>query len=242
MPWYYANNNQRLGPVSDTEFARLAREKIVRDDTLVWQHGMPDWKNYAEIAPALPLPEVQPSGIEATPLQSDSVSTVLSVSKAAAILAEQPVALRYASFWERAGAALIDWLLVLGLARLLAEILHVSEIDIMPLAQGDLTQLVPLLKQLSLYVFADSAMRVAFYWFFLKKCAATPGKMIFGLEVVRGDGSKLSDGQIIGRFFAEIVSKYFTLGFGYLMAAFDNEGRAMHDQMCDTRVVKKTRK
>jgi len=92
-----------------------------------------------------------------------------------------------------------------------------------------------------MYMLADGLMRIAYYWFFMRKYEATPGKMVFGLRVVRSDGSPLSHGQIVGRFFAEIVSKYFTFGFGYLMAAFDRENRAMHDQMCDTRVVKKPR-
>ena len=227
MPWYYANNNQRLGPVSDTEFARLAREKTIREDTLVWQHGMSDWKSYGEVMPALPPPEIP------------SAFTVNATVDAAAILAAHPAELRYAGFWVRTGAAVLDWLIILGLGRILAQVFGVANIDLMPLVEGDMTRMIPLMQQLSLYVFADGAMRIAYYWFFLKKYEATPGKMVLGLKVVRSDGSPLSHGQIIGRFFAEILSKYFTLGFGYLMVAFDSENRAMHDQMCDTRVVKK---
>jgi uncharacterized RDD family membrane protein YckC len=31
------------------------------------------------------------------------------------------------------------------------------------------------------------------------------------------------------------------LGIGYLMIAFDDEKRALHDRICDTRVIKKER-
>ena len=61
MPWYYANKNQRLGPVNDAEFERLAREKIIRENTLVWKYGMPDWKTYAEVEATLPPPDIRPA-------------------------------------------------------------------------------------------------------------------------------------------------------------------------------------
>jgi uncharacterized RDD family membrane protein YckC len=241
MPWYYANNNQRLGPVSDSEFARLVREKIIREDTLVWRHGMADWKPYAEVV-ATPPPLEAPVVVEAAAkLREEVGASSFTVPDAKAVLAEHPVELCFASFWLRAGAAIIDWLVVLGVGRIIAWACGVSNLNLMPLAEGNMNQLVPLLQQLSVYVFADTAMRIAYHWFFLGKYEATPGKMVFGLRVVRRDGSRLSQGQIIGRFFAEIVSKYFTLGFGYLMVAFDSENRALHDQICDTRVVTKRR-
>ena len=45
-------------------------------------------------------------------------------------------------------------------------------------------------------------------------------------------------GRATGRYFAHFLSS-FTLGIGYLIAAFDNEKRALHDHVCDTRVVYK---
>ena len=39
-------------------------------------------------------------------------------------------------------------------------------------------------------------------------------------------------------FFAEMLSGMI-LGIGYLMAAFDDEKRALHDRICDTRVVRR---
>jgi uncharacterized RDD family membrane protein YckC len=76
-----------------------------------------------------------------------------------------------------------------------------------------------------------------YYWFFLARYAATPGKLAFGLKVVRSDGSALSTGRIIGRFFAEWLSS-LTIGIGYIMAAFDDEKRTLHDRLCDTRVIR----
>jgi uncharacterized RDD family membrane protein YckC len=44
----------------------------------------------------------------------------------------------------------------------------------------------------------------------------------------------------LGRHFAEMLSGIL-LGIGYLMIAFDDEKRALHDRICDTRVIKKAR-
>jgi len=235
MPWYYANYNQRLGPVSDTEFARLAREKIIKEDTLVWQHGMPDWKSYAEVVPMLPPPDIS------LPVTGTGVGTIEPTALAGVAGIGLPQQVDYAGFWPRVGAALIDFLIIYVLALFLAKAFGVAQIDPMPLIEGNMDQLLVLLKQLALFVFVDTGMRIAYYWFFLNKFEATPGKMVLGLKVIRSDGSKLSHGQILGRFFAEIISKYFMFGFGYLMVAFDKERRATHDQMCDTRVVIKRR-
>jgi uncharacterized RDD family membrane protein YckC len=44
-------------------------------------------------------------------------------------------------------------------------------------------------------------------------------------------------GRAVGRYFAKIVSGIILM-IGYIMAGFDSEKRALHDMMCDTRVIK----
>jgi uncharacterized RDD family membrane protein YckC len=78
---------------------------------------------------------------------------------------------------------------------------------------------------------------VLYYWFFLSHYSATPGKMALGLKVIRPDGSPLTGGRIVGRYFAEMLSGMI-LAIGYIMAGFDDERRALHDRICDTRVIK----
>ena len=41
----------------------------------------------------------------------------------------------------------------------------------------------------------------------------------------------------MGRYFGKWLS-YMAMGIGFLIAAFDAEKRAMHDMICDTRVIK----
>lgn len=82
-------------------------------------------------------------------------------------------------------------------------------------------------------------LNLAYYVYFLTKKGATPGKMVMGLRVVTASGGPISAGRAVGRFFAQLLSGLI-LGIGYIMAAFDQEKRALHDHICGTRVVRQT--
>jgi uncharacterized RDD family membrane protein YckC len=68
---------------------------------------------------------------------------------------------------------------------------------------------------------------------------ATLGKMALGLRIVRFDGAQLSFGRATARHFAKaIVTPAVPLFIGYIMAAFTNRKRALHDILVDTLVIK----
>ena len=226
MPWYYANNNQRRGPVSDTEFARLAREEIIREDTWVWQHGMPDWRTYAEVVPTLPAQELPP------PLAGEAA-----FKEATAILANQPVELNYAGFWVRAGAKIIDLIILNILVMIVAELMNK-----MPAApvEGSYDEMQKFMSELVVLTRISVAINLVYTWLFVWQFQATPGKLIFGLKIVRADGSRLGHGVIILRYMAEFLNQML-FGIGYFLAVTDGMKRTMHDFICNTRVVKKNR-
>jgi uncharacterized RDD family membrane protein YckC len=80
----------------------------------------------------------------------------------------------------------------------------------------------------------------------LKYRSGTLGKMACGLKVIRSDGRSLSWGVCFGRFFMWNV---VTSGIPYInsvlmlvssiMLGVDDEKRALHDRVCDTRVIYK---
>ena len=76
--------------------------------------------------------------------------------------------------------------------------------------------------------------------FFIGKFGATPGKMALKIKVINADGSKVGYLKAVGRYFAKLLSAII-LGIGYFMAAFDDEKRALHDRICNTRVILKTK-
>lgn len=68
---------------------------------------------------------------------------------------------------------------------------------------------------------------------------ATFGKMALGLRIVRFDGTRLSFGRATARHFAKyMVTPMVPLAIGYIMAAFTNRKRALHDILADTLVIK----
>lgn len=71
------------------------------------------------------------------------------------------------------------------------------------------------------------------------KYGATLGKMACKIKVVRADGGRVTYGRACGRYFSKILSSMICM-VGYFMALFDKEEkRALHDRICDTRVVMK---
>jgi hypothetical protein len=61
MNWFYTDNNEQRGPVSESEFDFLVRAGKIKPDTLVWREGMAGWQPWSEVAPppaadAVPTP------------------------------------------------------------------------------------------------------------------------------------------------------------------------------------------
>ena len=98
-------------------------------------------------------------------------------------------------------------------------------------AQAILGQALGLLFQVILV-----AVRTVYSTLFLGKFGATPGKMVFKLAVVDAGGGKIGYGRAFGRSCAEILSQLIC-AIGYIIAAFDDQKRALHDHICNTRVV-----
>jgi hypothetical protein len=72
----------------------------------------------------------------------------------------------------------------------------------------------------------------------LWKYGATLGKAFCQVQVVTAEGKPLSYGLCAARYFAKLLSA-FTLLIGYIIAAFDEEKRSLHDRICNTRVIMK---
>lgn len=68
--------------------------------------------------------------------------------------------------------------------------------------------------------------------------STSPGKMMMGLRIETQDGKPLTMGSALLRYFGYVVSSLL-LGIGYLMIAFDDRKRGLHDMIAKTRVVYK---
>jgi uncharacterized RDD family membrane protein YckC len=136
--------------------------------------------------------------------------------------------LEYAGFWIRFGAKFIDGiiLMVVNMATALLSgiMMGTSPSQTVAIVLGVTIQLL------------NIAIPAAYTTWFIGKFGATPGKMACKLRVVTSDGGRVSYPRALGRNFAEWLS-WMIMGIGYLMAAFDDEKRTLHDRICDTRVV-----
>jgi uncharacterized RDD family membrane protein YckC len=142
-------------------------------------------------------------------------------------------AFHYAGFWIRFVAYVIDALIVGFSAAALQAILLPSL-----RSTSSLSGVASAIALLGLGYVVGVAMGAAYEGVFVNKLGATPGKMVFGLRVVRPDGGPVSLGRAVGRYFAKILSAIIFL-IGYIMAAFDREKRALHDMIVDTRVIRR---
>jgi uncharacterized RDD family membrane protein YckC len=155
--------------------------------------------------------------------------------------AASPLAWRYGGFWIRFGARFIDGFVLMVPLLIFAAVLMPNLFR----ARGQGPS--PALAAFSVAFFVSIFFVGACYEILmLKYRSATLGKMACGLKVVRSDGRSLSWGVSFGRFFMWNV---VTNGVPYLnmvlmpissiMAGVDGEKRALHDRVCDTRVVYK---
>ena len=137
---------------------------------------------------------------------------------------------RPGGFWIRLVAFIVDNIIVFGLSAVIASALGISVADWWTEAWTS--------DQWGFGTFdwIYAAIGAVYFTIFVAAWSATLGKLMFGLEVVRNDGSKIG----IGRAFCRMLCYYVSLliiGIGFLMIAFRRDKRGLHDLICDTKVV-----
>lgn len=136
------------------------------------------------------------------------------VAAAAAVAPE----LEPAGFWVRGGAVLLDTILM-GAVGGLAGV-------------GLLRLGVPPFTRVAFSFLLGAAYKIVT----IGAWGQTVGKMAAGVEVLTEDGGKVGYGRATGRYFATYLST-LTAYLGFVMAAFTDRKRALHDYLAGTRVV-----
>lgn len=134
----------------------------------------------------------------------------------------------YVGFWKRTGATIIDTLIVMLVTVPLLFAIYGPAYFSQPSDEGfaGITDAV-----------IQVVMPAVFAVLFWKFRGATPGKMLFGARIV--DAQTLgapSTGQLIGRYFAYILS-ILPLMLGFLWIAFDRRKQGFHDKLARTVVI-----
>jgi uncharacterized RDD family membrane protein YckC len=256
MDWFYAQNGEQKGPVSEFDLRRLAGTGVVSQETLVWRSGMSQWEPYRTAAPPAPPPVSYPVTPTQTPLRFCNscglkfAATDLAVFGEATICAScQPAyvqrlrqgmtyaaapAFRYGGFWIRVVATIIDGVVLQVVQFVILASFGLTAFYGAGNGTPDPDAQVALVGLVFLIVLA---LHFCYFVIFWSRTGATLGYMALGLKLVRPDGSPVSVGQAIGRWFSYALS-VMILGFGLFMAGWDDQKRALHDRICETRVIR----
>lgn len=245
MEWYYANEGNRIGPVTAEAFEAAIKDAKVKPETLVWTNGFEAWQPWSAVADQTAACGASGGRFLRRDMVPYEGGFIASEHKEAYFQrmregVVQPTGMEYGGFWVRFVAKFVDglvnWVIGQG-ANLLLAFAFFGAFLFQPKVSQQGVDAGRLIAFQALAFIVGIAIGLSYYYFFVSRYQATPGKMALGLKIVRADGSRLTRGRIIGRYFAEMVSS-MVLGIGYIMAAFDDEKRTLHDRICDTRVVR----
>ncbi len=262
MNWYYAVRGQQTGPVTEEQFGELVSTGAIRPDTLVWREGTAAWIAYGEVkasssgSDAPPpatggyRPGYGPEAVCAECKQLFAIQDMIRHGTAYVCAGCKPVFLQklaagarietsgmnYAGFWIRLAAYFVDFLVLLvlnvGIGFAIGFIVGLSMAGtINPHSGLSLGfRLVLLAIQLTVGILYEVIL--------IGTYGATLGKMACQIKVVTADGELVSYWRALGRYFGKFLSG-FACCVGYIIAGFDSQKRALHDYICNTRVVYK---
>lgn len=239
--WYYAAGGEAKGPYSEEALEQFAQQGVINRDTLVWTTRLSGWLPYGRIKPgALGQATCAVCGVQHPHEQMLSLfgHSICPACKPAYVQCLRegiapPNTVLYGGFWPRLGAKVIDGALVGFFILVIASWIGVI---LLPVLDND--DWFPFLfsgMQMG-FSLVSTVLGAAYYTWFVGKFGATAGKMAFGLRVVTQELGRVSYLRAFARYWAEMLSGMI-LYIGYIMAAFDNQKRALHDHICGTRVV-----
>lgn len=260
--WYYMEAEQQRGPVMETDLETLRRDGKINSETLVWRDGMANWQPLREIQPdssgKTGRPEVLPSAGAATGVAEVVCSQcgglfpaneVIRYGNAAVCAACKPIfvqklkeganvaggPMEFASFWTRFAAYFVDGIITGILGAIVGALVGMVVGAAGGMSEDHKSTGIILIQLMSMGL--GFGIRAAYFIYFIGKSGQTPGKKLCKIRVVSADGSPVTYGKATGRFFGYLLSSLI-LGFGFFMAAWDEEKRALHDRLCNTRVIK----
>jgi uncharacterized RDD family membrane protein YckC len=75
-----------------------------------------------------------------------------------------------------------------------------------------------------------------YFTYFIGICGKTPGKMVFGLKVIRENGEAPGFGTAFLRWIGYFLSS-LPLNLGFIWIAFDSKKQGFHDKLAGTVVI-----
>jgi len=152
---------------------------------------------------------------------------------------QQPV-FRYAGFWKRFVAYIIDQF-IMGVIGFFIVIPFLAMIGV-SLWQHDFEVssrfIIELIGTYLMMILLVVVAEWLYYALMESMKGATLGKMALGIAVTDKKGNKISFGRATGRYFGKILSS-LTLSIGYIIAGFTQQKQALHDIIAGCLVINK---
>lgn len=147
-------------------------------------------------------------------------------------------------FWPRVGAFIIDGIFTYFLFwiswAMLAKFMNLPE-QAQPANMTStfkMDDLMPMILYGMKQTMLSLALRMIYEVYMNGRFGATLGKMVVGAKIVRADGSALGYKFAFFRFWARLINE-FACHLTYLMVAFREDRRGLHDLIVGTQVIYK---
>lgn len=144
--------------------------------------------------------------------------------------------IKYASFWRRLFANLIDSFILMAIGMGISLVLGRDPFDFKEMFETVKTE-APVNNLTTLdyvFTFLISAFFILFFW--VKHNGQTPGKKALHIKIVKEDGGDLDWGTAFVRYLCYFVSM-IPLYLGFLWVIWDKKKQAFHDKIAKTVVI-----
>lgn len=222
--WYVRTENETLGPYEGWRIKEMIESRQVGRQTLIARVGAAEWSAIKDI-PVFDTLVRADKGSSARQPVMPSPSPMADVG-----------GVRYAGFWIRVGAYLIDYIIVnvivvvisgaVGLLiGLVVGLSHQDDQSTIGSLAGGIGAVIALAVIIFYYVRFNSGP-----W------QATPGKRLVGIHIITESGQPVSGWLAFGRYFAYMLSG-LPLCLGFMWVGWNEEKKGFHDMVCKTRVI-----
>ena len=158
----------------------------------------------------------------------------------------EPREVRYAGFWLRLAAYIIDYIvlqLVVGIMSLPFMVGIITGIIAASKEASEGPEVIAIVGVIMSFVFVIVIISLIVGWLYYallesSKYQGTLGKVAVGIKVTDTVGNKITFARATGRYFGKIISS-MTIYIGFIMAGFTVKKQALHDIMSDCLVIKK---
>lgn len=207
---YLGHAGARTGPYTMDQVRTLVSQGRFTPDDWAWYPGAPQW---------IAIRDLPGFGLQGFPPPPEYRAPIARAAEAGLA--------RYAGFWIRVLAAIIDGIALWIPIALVERILLAPE-------TGDATADLP-------RTLGALGLSAVVHWLYRgllhsSEWQATLGKRAVGIIVADEHGGRITFGHATGRYLAKFLSA-LTLGIGYAMAGLTQRKQALHDKIAGTVVM-----